>query len=200
MKSYIPPNPTIMSAITAQRCRLLVLPMKAQPRPRAKGSLLQGLGGLWVQNRDRSYRVCYPQSKQLDEAFPLGSTGSVVIIKEPLNKKHGVWCREDGSPVDLPDGDPRIPEMVAWAHHGDLDSCSARCMPRWAARYFLKIGKVYARRVVELTSLEAEAAGYPCGIEKLLAGLRDMIGEVEFKGSLWVWLAEVESCAPGGAG
>jgi hypothetical protein len=193
MKSYIPPDFITLANIASGACRLLVLPMKPQPAPRPKGSLLEGLGGLWIWTRDRSYRVCDPQSKILDEAFPLGPTGSVVMIKEPLTKNRlGVWCRADGNPITLLEGDPRIPEMVAWAHHYELSACSAPSMPSWAARYHLKIGRVYAKRMVELTNAEAQAAGHKFGLQAMLTWLRSTIGETEFKGSLWLWLAEVE--------
>ena len=62
--------------------------------------------------------------------------------------------------VTLPLGDPRVPTMIAWAHHqGAAEGRSPMFMPRWASRLTLTVTAVRVERLQEISEVDAEAEG-----------------------------------------
>jgi hypothetical protein len=65
----------------------------------------------------------------------------------------------DDKPVELNDDDPRVPAMVAWAHHREQDYCPSIHMPRWASRVTLTVTDVRRHPLNDITDDDAQAEG-----------------------------------------
>ncbi len=133
-----------MEALKNQMLRRLRIPFKVAPAGRPKDALTEGISGLWITHGKHVYRVTPPRAPNLAEACPVGQVGEVVYVKERLVLNGKGWCYAHGlaPPVTIPADDPRMTEMIAWAHHREGYSCTARQMPAFAARYHLKITAV----------------------------------------------------------
>jgi hypothetical protein len=105
--------------------------------------------------------------------FHMGEEGELPALRPPIAKGDSIWVREtlkrradrrwvygaDGAAVSLPAGDPRIPEMTAWAHHKLGNTCVSIHMPRWASRVILEVVDVRIERLQDCSSADAEAEG-----------------------------------------
>ena len=106
---------------------------------------------------------------------PYGQPGDVLWVRETLRRSEvGPWVyRADDVSVAMMQGDPRIPEMVAWAHHKEGDTCVSIHMPRWACRLRLRITDVRVERLIDISPADAIAEGlvaetieFPDGVER----------------------------------
>lgn len=93
--------------------------------------------------------------------LPYGGPGHKLWGRETLRRtKEGIWTyAADGKPLELPEGDPRISQMLAWAHHKDGDVCVSIHMPRWASRLVLPIDEVRVERLQDITEEDSIAEG-----------------------------------------
>jgi hypothetical protein len=92
-----------------------------------------------------------------------GVVGDRLWVRESL-KLNGAesWCyAADNTEIALDENDPRVPAMVAWAHHKETGSCPSIHMPRWASRITLEITEVRVQRLHEITDEDAKAEGFP---------------------------------------
>ncbi len=71
----------------------------------------------------------------------------------------GWWYRADDAPLELARTDPRVPQMVAWAHHKEQNYTPSIHMPRWASRLTLLVTDVRMQRVAEISEEDARAEG-----------------------------------------
>ena len=92
---------------------------------------------------------------------PFGGAGDHLWVREGLVEVCGQgWhYKADGKPIALAADDPRVPAMVAWAHHKETDRCSSRHMPRWASRITLELVSVRVERLQDITEEDAKAEG-----------------------------------------
>lgn len=87
--------------------------------------------------------------------------GDRLWVRETLRKQDdGCWTYDaDGATVDLPAGHPRIPDMIAWAHHKESEVCVSIHMPRWASRLTLTVTDVRVQRLQEISPEDARDEG-----------------------------------------
>lgn len=90
-----------------------------------------------------------------------GKPGDALWVRETLRRSEfGPWVyRADDEPVEMGRDDPRITEMVAWAHHKEGDTCVSIHMPRWACRLRLRVTDVRVERLNEISVADALAEG-----------------------------------------
>lgn len=101
--------------------------------------------------------------------WPRVRVGDRLWVREAIrrnwspNYRHdpaSVWTYSaDNTPIALAAGDPRIPTMVAWAHHQDRQHVTAIHLPRWASRLTLVVTSVAIERLQEITAGAAIAEG-----------------------------------------
>ncbi len=98
--------------------------------------------------------------------------GDRLWVRETLRRQHAnnvvgeTWLYgADQEVVNLRHGDPRIPDMLAWAHHKEGDTCVSIHMPRWASRLTLTVTDVRVQRLQEISEADAiaEGAGHAYG-------------------------------------
>jgi len=92
--------------------------------------------------------------------------GDRLWVRETLRRQHAnnvvgeTWLYgADQEVVNLRHGDPRIPDMLAWAHHKEGDTCVSIHMPRWASRLTLTVTDVRVQRLQEISEADALAEG-----------------------------------------
>lgn len=95
---------------------------------------------------------------------PYGLPGDRLWVRETLRRLDEgpvseQWCYADGVAVTLPEGDPRVPAMVSWAHHKEGDVCVSIHMPRWASRILLEVTGIRVERLHAITEKDARAEG-----------------------------------------
>jgi hypothetical protein len=92
---------------------------------------------------------------------PYARPGDVVWVREALVLgARGRWFYEaDQAPVKVAREDRD--DMLAWAHHKEADRCSARHMPKFAARIRRAVLSVWPERLQDITEADARAEGYP---------------------------------------
>lgn len=91
---------------------------------------------------------------------PHGKVGDQLWVREALRDTDDGWVyAADGDPVLLPAGDPRIPEMLSWAHHTEREECSARHMPKFASRLTVQLTGVSVEWLQDITEDDARAEG-----------------------------------------
>jgi len=114
---------------------------------------------------DGSWPLATPMAADYDAfriACPYSTPRARTFVRETLREDgRGGWrYAADGMPVELPQGDPRIPEMLSWAHHFEDDWCSPAKMPRFAARLHLEITEVRWGFLDQITDEDAHAEGF----------------------------------------
>jgi len=153
---------------------------------------------------------------------PYGQPGGRLWGRETLRRDPttGGWhYGADNAPVWLPEGDPRMPSMVAWAHHKEGNTCTAIHMPRWASRIELELTEVRVQRAQQITEEDARWEGIglrlidevPERLKKPLAralrrsraaGFRVLWEEINGLGSWelnpWVWVLTFKRVTEGG--
>jgi len=94
--------------------------------------------------------------------------GDRLWVRETLRRQYtnGVlgetWLYSaDQEVVNLRHGDPRITDMIAWAHHKEGDTCVSIHMPRWASRLTLTVTDVRVQRLQEISEADCVAEGPP---------------------------------------
>lgn len=133
-----------------------------------------------------------------EQVSPLGLIGTTVDFREPLQlKPHAVagapagWVYSaDGTPVMLSLNDPRVGEMIAWAHHRVICTCNAARMPDFAVRIRRRIADVKVVRLADVTAEEAAGAGLSCITKDgktLKYGLADRDGLPGTDNTGWPW-------------
>jgi len=91
---------------------------------------------------------------------PYGQPGDRLWVRETLRERDHSWVYDaDGAPVQLAEDDPRVPQMISWAHHKESDVCVSIHMPRWASRITLEITETHAERLHQITDKGALAEG-----------------------------------------
>lgn len=65
----------------------------------------------------------------------------------------------DKTLIQLDRGDPRVSQMIAWAHHKELDYCPAIHMPHWASRFTLVVGGTKIEPVQKISNADCVAEG-----------------------------------------
>lgn len=116
-------------------------------------------------------------------ACPYGKPGDHLWVKERMVRagKTGWVYFADRAGVTLPQGDPRVPAMIAWAHHKEGGNCVSIHMPRWASRLTLKITDVRVERLNDISEADAMAEGLHTWDGE------DQDGEPPFAYPLWNW-------------
>lgn len=107
--------------------------------------------------------------KTLASHCPYGVPGDRLWVREtlvhgakgnPVPALNHVWrYAADNLPVELTRNDPRIAEMVSWAHHKEGDLCVSIHMPRWASRITLEITDVRVQRLADISESDAMDEG-----------------------------------------
>jgi len=96
---------------------------------------------------------------------PYGALGERLWVRETLRRVDSGGRGErwvygaDETTVTLPREDPRVPEMISWAHHKEGDVCTSIHMPRWASRILLEVTDVRVERVTDITEDDAYNEG-----------------------------------------
>jgi hypothetical protein len=91
---------------------------------------------------------------------PYGAVGTKLWVRETLREADGCWRYDaDRTEVALRGDDPRVSEMIAWAHHKEGDVCVSIHMPRWASRITLEVTDVRIERLQEIGEDDARAEG-----------------------------------------
>lgn len=89
--------------------------------------------------------------------------GDRLWVRENLRKLQMGWAYSAGEglgrAIEMPPSDPRVPSMVAWAHHKEQDYCPSIHMPRWASRLTLFVTAVKIERVKSISEEDAKAEG-----------------------------------------
>jgi hypothetical protein len=164
-------RPILMSAPMVLACLREVSPKTqtrrvVKPQPTVEvvdaGVITSGnpaANGVWSWLDSKDIEWASPVGE--DFRCPYGVPGDVLWVRETLRRSEvGPWVyRADGEPVEMPHGDPRAPEMVAWAHHKEGDTCVSIHMPRWACRLRLRITDVRVERLNGITEADARAEG-----------------------------------------
>lgn len=120
------------------------------PQPDEDGLCRRIAGeGPWLDTSERIY------------ACPYGKPGDRLWVRETLKRRDGgAWCyAADEQTVTLPEGDPRVPEMIAWAHHKEGSTCVSIHIPRWASRITLSVTETRVQRLHDITEDDARAEG-----------------------------------------
>lgn len=146
---------------------------------------------------------------------PYGVPGDTLWVRETLRRSEvGPWVYgADYEPVEMRAGDPRVPEMVAWAHHKEGDTCVSIHMPRWASRISLRVTDVRVERLQAITDADALAEGVAPHVARgvdvfhieglnlghhftprsaFMALWKHINGEASPKQNPWVWVVEFE--------
>lgn len=109
--------------------------------------------GPWMDTSERVYRCTY------------GDTGDRLWVRETLKLRDAGTRREcwiyaaDGGIIRMQDDDPRVHQMLSWAHHKEGDTCVSIHMPRWASRITLEIASVRVDRLQDISEEDARAEG-----------------------------------------
>lgn len=90
--------------------------------------------------------------------------GDRLWVRENLTKSQAGWLYSaDDRLIEMAPKDPRVPAMIAWAHHKEQDYAPSIHMPRWASRIALV---VKAKRIEPLDEISEEDA-LAEGIERM---------------------------------
>jgi len=131
----------------------------------------------------------------LSNLKPRYQIGEVVYVKEGCTvyeALYGDWC------VIYDDDTERTiypPEVFILKHLIDsTQEYTARTMPAWAARYFIKIKDAKAERLQEITWQEMIAEGAPY-IPNHIIGFRELWNSInkppyDWQSNPWVWVYE----------
>lgn len=126
--------------------------LKPQPYP------LEGMPGYWNASGAVGGRIV-TSAEDLARLHRFAK-GDRLWVRETLKRDDGSWIyAADGLGVGLPQDDPRIPHMVAWAHHKEGDTCVSIHMPRWASRLTLTVTDVRVQRLQAITPADCIAEG-----------------------------------------
>lgn len=88
--------------------------------------------------------------------------GDRLWVREGLEigkSRIGWQYRADAVPIRMMNDDPRVTQMIAWAHHRERDHCTAIHMPRWASRLTLIVRATKIERLQEIKEAECIAEG-----------------------------------------
>lgn len=90
-----------------------------------------------------------------------GMHGDLLWTKETLRLAEPVGWRYDAdrTPITMPADDPRVPQMIGWAHHNDKAVCVSIHQPQWASRMTLLLTEVRMQRLHDITEADALAEG-----------------------------------------
>lgn len=99
--------------------------------------------------------------KCLPANSPYGQPGDRLWVRETLRcRKNGEWeYGADHQLIQMDQGDERVPQMIAWAHHKEGGTCVSIHMPRWASRITLEVTGVRVERVQEIRETDARCEG-----------------------------------------
>jgi hypothetical protein len=92
---------------------------------------------------------------------PYAVAGDVIWVREALFiGDAGGWCYEaDRAPIALSPRDTSIPAVLSWAHHQEKERCSARHMPKFAARVRRTVLSVRAEPLQSISTVDAMDEG-----------------------------------------
>jgi hypothetical protein len=99
--------------------------------------------------------------QEIDVRF---ANGDRLWVRETLIRapESGEWFyAADQAPIGFPASDPRVPSMIAWAHHKEGNICVSIHMPRWASRLTLTVTDVRVQRLQEISNEDCIAEGVP---------------------------------------
>lgn len=102
------------------------------------------------------------------------AVGDRLWVRETLKRDDDEAWRfaADGKPITMSYDDPRVPHMIAWAHHKEAGTCVSIHMPRWASRLTLIVTDVRVQRFQEISEEDAIAEGaHPCGVLPEFGGM-----------------------------
>lgn len=89
--------------------------------------------------------------------------GDRLWVRESLRHAAGKWTyAADDAAVTLLSTDPRVPEMIAWAHHQERTIIPSIHMPRWASRIALTVTETRIEPLQDISAEDAEAEGVQC--------------------------------------
>lgn len=92
--------------------------------------------------------------------YPRVSPGDRLWVREHIKRVGETWhYAVDDKPIELLATDPRVAEMIAWAHHKESDSCSSRYMPRFASRITVDVSASRIERLQDVSEDDARAEG-----------------------------------------
>lgn len=112
---------------------------------------------------------CQSGTVPIEEFCPYGPVGTVLWVREAMHRKDdGIWYY---SADDEPVGDDwdDVSKMAFWMNHKKTDHCSPIHMPKWASRFYLKVTKIRAQRVQDISEEDAIAEGV-CQSETFIGG------------------------------
>jgi hypothetical protein len=97
----------------------------------------------------------------VERVYPRWFVGDRLWVRETLRMRPSdEWeYAADGTLIQLDRGDPRVPAMVAWAHHKEEAHCVSIHMPRWASRLTLEVTSIRVERLQDITEEDALAEG-----------------------------------------
>ena len=99
--------------------------------------------------------------------------GDLLWVRESLirigSPHHGWAYCADNVLISMRHSDPRVSEMIAWAHHKEGNSTPSIHMPRWASRLTLRVVKVRRQRLWDISERDCKAEG----VHWLKTGARD---------------------------
>lgn len=78
--------------------------------------------------------------------------GDRLWVRESLVNSQAGWCyAADKRLIEMAPRDPRVPAMVAWAHHKERDTAPSIHMPRWACRLTLIVTATKTEPLQDIT-------------------------------------------------
>lgn len=86
--------------------------------------------------------------------------GDVLYVRESLESDHRGWFyKADHEAIALTETDPRVPAMIAWAHHREHDYAPSIHMPRILSRLTLAVTEVRFEPLQNISEADARAEG-----------------------------------------
>lgn len=86
--------------------------------------------------------------------------GDRLWVREALNwSKRGWVYKADGALIQMNHDDPRVAQMVAWAHHKEQEYAPSIHMPRWASRLTMVVTASKIEPVYDISDDDIRAEG-----------------------------------------
>lgn len=118
-----------------------------------------GWGSVGMGGRGGTCPKCHGDGRFLTPLARV-EVGDVLYVRESLDSdKSGWFYKADLEPIAFEEGDPRIPGMIAWAHHREHDYAPSIHMPRILSRLTLAVTEVRFEPVQNISERDAVAEG-----------------------------------------
>lgn len=98
---------------------------------------------------------------------PYGTSGDQLWVREMLRDSKDGWSyAADDALIKLAGDDPKVSEMLVWAHHRERDYCPSIHMPKWASRITLDVTNVRVEQLQSITGDEVILEGFQIPFDK----------------------------------